>query len=213
MHTEPIAFFTEDYPALFARGVAELDARAGAGDARARAVVADVRAARGAVRLVFEGEGGGEVWLGVDGGVMRAEPRAPTDLPVRIAVALPAAVARAGLRLLAERWATVDDRAPLAVVRGASAKVEKLLSKEKLCFHVVVADVPDVDTVTVRIAVGYPEIPAQPGFTAHLSYDDLEEVRRGALTPQQLLFKKIRFVGDASRAMSLAMSVVSEISR
>jgi hypothetical protein len=213
MHTEPLAFFTEDYPALFSRGVAELDARAAAGDLRAKAVVADARAARGAVRLTFEGEGGGELWLVVEGGAMRAERTAPADVPVRIAVALPVDIARGGLRLLAERAAADDARAPVAVARGASAKIEKLLSKEKLSFHVVVKDVPEVDTVTVRVAVGLPEIPPQPGFTAHVSYDDLEEVREGALTPQQLLFKKVRFVGDASRAMALAMSMISEMSK
>jgi putative sterol carrier protein len=74
--------------------------------------------------------------------------------------------------------------------------------------------VPDNDQVgVVRVGVGVDAPPEKPGFTVTVDYDDLEDVRAGDLTPQQLFMTKLKIVGDASRAMTLAMTMMQQAGR
>ena len=97
MNTDPVAFFREDFPALFNEGVSQIKARADEGDEKATARHADIAAAHGAVRVLLEGEGGGELFLSVTGGAMTALDAAPDDLPLRMGFAGPADAAKAAL--------------------------------------------------------------------------------------------------------------------
>lgn len=204
MSTDPVAFFLETFPSLFARGVEAL-----AADTQATARLGDVRAARGAVQIVLEGEGGAELFLAVEGGKMSGV-RVRPELPVRFCVGAPVEAARALLGGLEDSGSLEHEQAPLRVAGLASGKMDKLLEKEKLAFHVIVKNVPDLDTVTVRIGVGVDGPPEKPGFTITVDYDDLEEVRAGQLTPQQLFMNKLKIVGDASRAMTLVMTMMQQ---
>jgi hypothetical protein len=207
MSTEPLTFLLETYPAHFARGVAAL-----AADPGAASRLADIRAARGAVQVVFEGEGGGEVFLAVDAGVMTASRTRPA-LPVRFCVAAPHAAARGALALLEESGRLEDAEAPVRAAGLTSARMDKLIEKERLAFHVIVKNVPELETITIRVGVGVDAPPEKPGFTVTLDYDDLEDVRAGDLTPQQLFMTKLKIVGDASRAMTLAMTMMQQAGR
>ena len=207
MSQDPIAFLTETYPSLFAEGVALLEASA-ATDAKAKAQLDDIRAAAGGAHVVLEGEGGGDVWLVVKDGVMRAERKAPEGVKVSMAFAVPASAAAAGLALLEEEGTLGLDDAKRRIAGVASKKLETLLAPEKITFHVTVKDVPDLETVTAKIALGLADPPEKPGFTATLSWDSLEDLKNGDLTPQQLFFNKTKIVGDATRAMTLAMSAM-----
>ena len=204
MSTDPIAFFLDTLPELFTRGVVAL-----AASPEAQSRLADVRAARGGVQLVLEGEGGGEVYLAVDGGVMKGQ-RARPELPVRFCIAVPVEALRGGLELLEESGSLTHADAPLRVAGLASGKTEKLVDKEKLAFHVILKNVPELDSVTIRIGIGVDGPPEKPGFTVTVDYDDLEEVRAGQLTPQQLFMSKLKIVGDASRALALAMTLMQQ---
>ena len=51
------------------------------------------------------------------------------------------------------------------------------------------------------------EPPEEPTFTAAVSWDDIEDVRNGDLTAQQL-FGRLRITGDASRAMAIGMMLM-----
>lgn len=204
MSTDPIAFFLETLPGLFTRGVEAL-----AADPQASARLGDVRAARGGVQIVLEGEGGGEIYLAVEGGKMSGQ-RARPELPVRFCVGAPVEAARGLLGMLEDAGSLAHEHAPLRVAGLASGKMDKLLEKEKLAFHVIVKNVPDLDTVTVRIGVGVDGPPEKPGFTITIDYDDLEEVRAGQLTPQQLFMSKLKIVGDASRALTLVMTMMQQ---
>lgn len=208
MNTDPVAFFTNDFPELFNRGVAQTKERADGGDAKAKARYEDTAAARGAVRLVFEGDGGGEVWLTVQGGAMKGGSAKPDGLPVRMVVAAPADAARAALEEVASAELLSREEAPRRVARSASAETEKVLAGHTVEMHLTLTDLPaDPDEVTLRIGLGVEEPPASPKFTATVSWDDIEDVRAGELTPQQL-FGRLKLKGDASQAMALGMTLM-----
>jgi hypothetical protein len=207
MHTDPIAFFREDFPELFNRGVEMLQKNAGKDD-KAKARYEDTRAARGAVRVVLEGDDGGEIFLVAEGGEMKALDAAPSGMPVRMAFAGPVDALRVALERLIEEDLITNEKAPLRIARSASAEVEKVLAGHNLGFHLTLTDLPtDPAEVTVRIAVGGAEPPATPKFSAKVSWDDIEEVRAGEMTPQQL-FGRLKLTGDASQAMALGMALM-----
>ncbi|MGE0790050.1 MAG: SCP2 sterol-binding domain-containing protein [Sandaracinaceae bacterium] len=207
MNTDPLAFFREDFVALFNRGSKALADRAASGDASDKARYDDIAAARGAVRLVFEGDDGGEVWLAIENGAMEARDGSP-DLPPRLAIAVPADAARAALEMIADEDRLDEDRASRRIARSASAEVEKILAGHRLEFHVTITDLPaDPEQVTVRIAVGATDAPDEPKFSAKVSWDDIEDVRAGEMTPQQL-FGRLKITGDATQAMALGMTLM-----
>lgn len=208
MTTDPIAFVKNDIPELFNRGVAQYKERADGGDAKAKARYEDIAAARGAIRVVIEGEGGGEVWLGVSGGALSVQESRPADLPVRFAIGAPADAAKAGLEELESAELLEREEAPRRLARTASAELEKVLEGHKLEFHLTLTDLPaDPDEVTIRVGVGVDTPPASPKFTAKVSWDDIEDLRAGELTPQQL-FGRLKLTGDASQAMALGMTLM-----
>ncbi|MEQ9078773.1 MAG: hypothetical protein RLP09_33210, partial [Sandaracinaceae bacterium] len=94
------------------------------------------------------------------------------------------------------------------VARTASAEREKLLAGHVLEFHVTLTDLPaEPDEVTLHIGIGVAEPPTTPKFSAKVSWDDIEDVRAGDLTPQQL-FGRLKLTGDATQAMALGMSMM-----
>lgn len=208
MNTDPVAFFKDDFTSLFNQGVAQLKERADGGDAKAKTAYDDTHAARGAVHVVLEGDGGGELWLAVDGGEMKALDAAPADVPVRMAVGAPAAAARTALEEVDSLDLIDPERSPRRIARTASAETEKVLEGHVLEFHLTLTDLPaDPDEVTLRIGIGVTDPPAAPKFTATVSWDDIEDVRAGELTPQQL-FGRLKLTGDATQAMALGMTLM-----
>lgn len=204
MQTDPLAFLEQDLPPHFARGVDALRAAGGPGAAEA---LADVLGSAGAVRVIVEGAG--EAWVAVEGGAMRCGRERPGALPVRAAIELGEEPARKALEMLAESGRFDDPEAPARFARVASVRAEKLIAGQRIEFHVVLTDLPDdADDVVVKVAIGADAPPAKPQFTARISYDDLEDLRAGDLTPQQVL-GRLRLSGDASRAMALGMSLFS----
>ncbi|MDQ3035867.1 MAG: SCP2 sterol-binding domain-containing protein [Myxococcota bacterium] len=203
MNTEPLDFLQSQLPPHFAKGVDALRASS-APDAKDH--LDDVLAARAALRIVVAGEG--EAWLRVENGAMTSHESKPEGVPVRAAIEFEAAAAREALSLLDESGRMDDPKAPKRFARLFSARAEKVLDGQKLEFHVVLKDVPDHDgDVVIKIGIGTDTPPAKPQFTAAISYDDLEDLRAGELTPQQLI-GRLRLTGDASRAMALGMMLM-----
>ncbi|MBK8173101.1 MAG: SCP2 sterol-binding domain-containing protein [Sandaracinaceae bacterium] len=210
MAKDPLSFLREDFVALFNRGVSDLSQKATAGEAWAKARLEDVRAASGCAHFVLDGAGGGEVYLEIQNGEMKAHAQKPASPPTRLGVGGSAATAQAGLEMLLSSGHLDDASSAVRVTRIASGKLEKLIEKEKLSFQLTVKDVPEVDQVVVRVGLGFEDPPVTPGFSMTVSYDDLEDVRNGDLKPQQLFMSKIKIVGDASRAMTLAMTLMQQ---
>jgi hypothetical protein len=206
MTTDPIAFFKKDFPKLFNDGLAQLKERGDGGDAKAKASYEDAKAARGAVRVVFEG--GGEVYLAVEEGRMQGLDARPNDLPVRMVFSAPLEAAKVGLEQLEEAGLLENEKAPRRIARTASSEVETILEGHKIEFYVTLTDLPtDPDEVTIKAGLGVDTPPTNPKFTATVSWDDIEDVRAGELTPQQLL-GRLKIKGDASQAMALGMTLM-----
>jgi putative sterol carrier protein len=196
-------FFTTVLPPHFGKGVEALRAKTGPGSKEA---LDDVLASKGAIRLVIEGEG--ETWLVVEDGTMRAEKDKPEGFVTRMAFGFTATAAKAAVALLEESGRMDDPEAPARFARTASARAEKMLVGQKIEFHVIIKDVPDdQEDVVIKVGIGAEAPPEKPQFTAAISYDDLEDMREGDITPQQVL-GRLRLTGDASRAMALGMMLM-----
>ena len=203
MRTAPLAFIKTDLPPHFAKGIEQLRASS---SPDAKAQLDDVLGARAAIRVIVEGEG--EAWIKVDQGALTAGDARPDGVPVRAAIHVDAAAAREALGVLESSGRMQEEKGPLRFARMFSARVEKMLDGQKLEFHVVIKDVPDHDgDVVIKVGIGTDTPPAKPQFSAALSYDDLEDLREGDLTPQQLI-GRLRLTGDASRAMALGMMLM-----
>ena len=201
MHKEPLAFLENDLPAQFQKGLDKLKASTAPG---AKEELEDVLGAVGSVRVIVEGDG--ERWVSVSGGEMTVSDTKP-ELPVRGVFSFTGQAARGALDLLEESGRLDDPKAAMGLSRVASKRAEKILANQKIEFHVIVVDLPeDAEDVTVRCGIGVSEPPTKPQFTATISFDDLEDMREGDLTPQQVI-GRLKLTGDASRAMALGMTL------
>jgi len=216
--TDLSSFFRERYVELFNRGVALLDAAAG-DSPEAEATHADVKGARGASRLRFEGEGTGEdtgeetieVWLFLTDGVMSAVDERPEGVPARLSVAMPRAAADLWIQEIEGREDLGSDEAALRLAKGASKRMEDAVGEEALDFHLIIKDTPDFDEVVVRVALHAVDLPEKPTFTATVRWDDLEEMRGAGKNLQQLMMGgKLRLGGDYTRAMQVALELMDK---
>lgn len=202
------ALCSERIPQAFADALTELERRARDGDARARQWAAESRDARAAVRVMFEGETGGELYMSAEGGVIAAHDAPPADTPVVAAVALPAAAAEAGLQVLMPAGHVAFEKPQPELARLVSSSALAMLQREKYRFHLILREVPGADEVVIRIALGESEPPAHPAFTMVARYDDLEDAHERAMNPQQMLMAgKLQILGDSGMAMQLALNV------
>jgi hypothetical protein len=207
MTTDPIEFFRKTLPALFAKGVSLLEAKAASGSDKAKVRLADIRAAKGAGYVVVEDRGA--LYLNVVDGTMTASDSIAGGLDVRFAVALPADALEAALGEVARAGALDDDGAAVKATSTVSRRVEDVLAGRPISCHVTLQDVPDLGDVVVKFGQNVAEPPAKPAFTATLKYDDLEDLRDGKLNPQQLFMGgKIRMAGDYSVALQVGMQLM-----
>ncbi len=209
MTKDPIEFVSTDVPNLFNAGAAEMKAAAEQGDADAKRRVAELSATTRAVRVALEGKGGGDVYLLIKDGEMRASKAAPSE-PVTLTIAAPAEALEIGLDDLEADIEKGFAKAPKRLARLSAARVNGFLDKlgaEKLRFHYVLTDTPDFDEVRVKIGLGSSELAEKPLFTVALDYDTLEELREKKLKPQALM-GRLQITGDAARAMQLGMELM-----
>ncbi|MFT5355102.1 MAG: hypothetical protein ACI9KE_002318 [Polyangiales bacterium] len=208
MSHDPISFLSETFPALFAKGVAQLEAKAAAGDAVAKSSLEDVKGAVGGVILQVEGEGA--VYLRADNGQMVVLDSAPSD--VKLAVAAPGAALRMLLGEAADAGELEESKAASRAVGTASKRLQDALGEDSLEFHLVATDVPDLGDITVKVGLNAAEPPAEPKFTATIAFPDLEAARNGEINVQQLfLGGKLKMTGDYSRALQLGMSLMAQM--
>lgn len=201
MTDDPIAFLRTEVPEKF---VSALAALAADGSPKAAGALEDVRRARGAILIAV---GDVETFLLVEDGTMRVGTDAGS-LPVRGAFAMEEESAREALALLRETGAVDDGKLALDLAQMVSARTESVLEGQRVEFHVIVKDLPDDrEDAVVKVGFGVDTPPETPTFTATISYDDLEDLRAGDLTPQQIV-GRLRLRGDASRAMQLAMKLM-----
>jgi putative sterol carrier protein len=207
MSTDPIDFFRNTLPTLFAKGVELLEAKAASGNDKAKARLADVRAAKGAGYVVVQDRG--SLYYDVVDGTMTPTDKPGAGLDVRFAVSLPADALEAALGEVARAGALDSDEAAIQATSTVSKRVEDVLAGRKITCHVTLKDVPDLGDVVIKFGLNVTEPPEKPAFTATIKYDDLEELREGKLTGQQLFMGgKIRMAGDYSVALQVGMQLM-----
>ena len=208
--SDVVEFLRETFPKLFEKGVADLEAKAAAGDAKAKAALADVKGATGAVVLEVEGEE--TVYLRADQGTMKVLDAPPAPGDVKLAVAAPA---KAMEMLLGEAKAAgelEEAKAAQRAVMTASKRLQDALGDNALEFHVVATGVPDLGDVPIKIGLNAPEPPADPRFTATIAYDDLEAMQNGETNLQALFMGgKLRMSGDYSQALQIGMQIMAQM--
>ena len=210
MSHDPISFLSETFPALFAKGVAQLEAKAAAGDGVAKSSLEDVKGAIGGVILQVEGEGA--VYLRADNGKMVVLDAAPDPADVKLAVAAPGAALRMLLGEAADAGELEESKAASRAVGTASKRLQDALGEDSLEFHLVATDVPDLGDITIKVGLNAPEPPAEPKFTATIAFPDLEAARNGEINVQQLfLGGKLKMTGDYSKALQLGMSLMAQM--
>jgi hypothetical protein len=156
--------------------------------------------------LIFEGEGGGEVFVASDRGELRVTRDKPAQPALKYALSMPVAAARAALARFTQNLA--DDAAERDALPGfASAKADKLFGMYKFAFDVAISAVPEVGDVRVRVALGR-DLPPAPEFTVKAAYAELVEGRKRHAGMQELVTSgKISIVGDTAKAMMLGMTL------
>lgn len=210
MSHDPISFLSETFPALFAKGVAQLEAKAAAGDAVAKSSLEDVKGAVGGVILQVEGEGA--VYLRADNGQMVVLDAAPDPADVKLAVSAPGAALRMLLGEAEDAGELEESKAASRAVGTASKRLQDALGDDSLEFHLVATDVPDLGDITIKVGLNAPEPPTEPKFTATIAFPDLEAARNGEINVQQLfLGGKLKMTGDYSRALQLGMSLMAQM--
>ena len=210
MSQDVVVFLKETFPALFEKGVADLEAKAASGDAKAKVALADVKGATGSV--VLEVEGVETVYLRADDGTMKVLDAAPAPGDVKLAVAAPA---KAMAMLLGEAQAAgelQEEKAAKRAVMTASKRLQDALGEQSLEFHVIATGVPELGEVPIKIGLNAPEPPADPKFTATIAYEDLEAMQNGETNIQALFMGgKLRMAGDYSQALQMGMQLMAQM--
>ncbi|MEA2626171.1 MAG: sterol transfer family [Candidatus Binatota bacterium] len=160
--------------------------------------------ARATLRIVLEGDGGGEWYVNVEGGAatLANAAAAPPLLTVyqklddfRLAAAA-GAVGGLGFGGPAGQGALTRSRIErLQAIRGT--------------LEIKVTDLPDGKELPVTIHFGSGERDAQPQTVIALKAEDAERLRKGELNPQMAFLQgRIRMTGDAALAMQIGMAMM-----
>ncbi len=184
MTKQPIEFLRDTFPKLFIRGVGVLESRAAGGDERAQRILADVKGVTGAVRLEVDDHP--PIVLSGKAGLLTSGNEPEEGVPLKATAKIP------------------GDAVELLLGSALA------LAGQPLSFVATVRNVPELGDVILRVAFNVPEVPAEPGFTTELQFSDLEAVRHGELTVQELfLGGKLKMEGDYSLALQISMQLLT----
>ena len=193
-------------PELFAAGLARLEVKARGGDRTAQARLSGLIAGGVPVRLVFEGQGGGELLLLVG----REGLAFAQELPAAgfgYALSVPAQAARYGFGLLDRGEIELGELARGVAMFG-SHTARDLLGATRFGYAAEVSDVPVLGSLRSMVSLGSPSLPAAPEFTLRVHYDELEDAREQHIAPHQLfLAGKVQIEGNVAKAMLLGMTL------
>ncbi len=206
MAVDPISFCFVELPSLFERAKKLLEQAAVGGDARAQKRLGEALAAAATARVVFDGPGGGEVFLSADHGELRVSHDKPAAPVLRYAARFPTAAAHYGVELITG-GEVVPEGEVQAALSFSSARADQLFGLYKFGFDVEVAGLPEVGDVTMRFGLGR-DLPTAPEFTLRVTYADLLGARDRRMGPQELFSSgKLVILGDVAKAMMLGMTL------
>ncbi len=204
--TEPITFLRDTFPKLFEKGVQLLESRAASGDERATRQLDDVKSVTGAAQLQVDNEA--PVFLSATEGKMTSGD-APT-VPVKVAAAFPAKALAVLLGEATKAGALDNEEVAIGAAQTASKRLEKALADRPVTCDVTIKGVPELGDVTVRLGLNVEGVPATPGFTAEVDFEDVQAAQEGKATVQELFMGgKLRMEGDYSTALQVAMELMT----
>jgi len=208
MTKQPIEFLRDTFPKLFIRGVGVLESRAAGGDERAQRILADVKGVTGAVRLEVDDHP--PIVLSGKAGLLTSGNEPEEGVPLKATAKIPGDAVELLLGSALRSGALEDDEVAVGAAQTASKRFEDALAGQSLSFVATVRNVPELGDVILRVAFNVPEVPAEPGFTTELQFSDLEAVRHGELTVQELfLGGKLKMEGDYSLALQISMQLLT----
>jgi len=208
MTIQPIEFLQDTFPKLFMRGVEVLEGRAAGGDERAQRVLADVKGVTGAVRLEVDDHP--PIVLSGNAGLLTTGSEPAEGVPLKVSAKIPGDAVQLLLGAALESGALEDDDVAVGAAQTASKRFEDALAGQPMTLEATIRGVPELGDVILRVAFNVPEVPAEPGFTTELQFSDLEAVRRGELTVQELfLGGKLKMEGDYSLALQVSMQLLT----
>lgn len=204
----PIEFLRESFPQLFARGIEVLENRAAGGDERAQRILADVKGVTGAASLQIDDQP--PVVLSASKGTLTSGDAPADEVPIRIVAFLPGNALELLLGEAARAGALDNEEVAVGAAQTASKRFEDALAGRPMTCVVTITEVPDLGNIELQVGFNVPALPAEPGFTTELHFSDLESVRRGELTLQELfLGGKLKMEGDYSLALQIAMQLLT----
>lgn len=204
----PIEFLRESFPQLFARGIEVLENRAAGGDERAQRILADVKGVTGAASLQIDDQP--PVVLSASKGTLTSGDAPADEVPIRIVAFLPGNALELLLGEAARAGALDNEEVAVGAAQTASKRFEDALAGRPMTCVVTITEVPDLGNIELQVGFNVPALPAEPGFSTELHFSDLESVRRGELTVQELfLGGKLKMEGDYSLALQIAMQLLT----
>ncbi len=203
MHLERLC---REVPRMFERGIELLRAES-------FSQIDDVVAASGTTKIQIDGEG--EQYFVLENGTVCVERTLPTNAPsphfvlsmrseaVEFALStVQLLVADAKSLALKIDFENPTDDMARALATTLSAAIAELVKPFQFAGRLVVRDVPDHGDLQLDFGLNMLALSAPPKFTLQVFYDDLDDVRHGEMTRDQLI-GRLRIQGDASQALQL----------
>ena len=209
MSFDPGSFLRTTFPKLFHRGVAVLAERASQGNTRAQRLVEDVKGVSAA--SVIQVGDTLPIFLSVNAGTMTAGDQPAQGIPVQFAAAVPVEVFDFIFEKFTQDEALDDDEVTVSATQLVSKRVQDAFGEKPMTCRVTMLEVPRVGDVQMRMGFNVLEPPMNPGFTVEVRFADLDAVRRGSVTAQELfLGGGFKLAGDYTRALQIAMQLLTD---
>jgi len=199
-----------ELPGLYARALAAAETHQNADELPWKGRHEQMMAARGGLYLEAVGEGHLFVWVN-EGQIFSSETR-PDDIPIRAALKGEPQAIDITVHAPEAQAALNEPEALEAAAFLASADVMKTVERFPMRGEFKVVGVPEVDEVSIAVAIPGPEVTGDHDFSVTARFDDLEDVRNGDLAPRKLLMGgKLRFQGGYTPFLQLGLEILKQL--
>ncbi|MCS6858362.1 MAG: hypothetical protein NZM37_11670 [Sandaracinaceae bacterium] len=167
---------------------------------------------RRAIRLSVPGVG--DRWLVFSFDELQISATPPADASTLATVSVDATSLDTVLWLLEEFEDTELPSIDWSIIgRLADPKLQQSLGSNRLAFDLIITDFPsELPDLRLRCGIGFEDVPSIASFGAVLSFDDIEDLLAGELSPHQLIARS-RLTGDSSKAVALGMFLLNPQSK
>lgn len=206
--TSPTLFYTERVPAQFNRVLEEQERRSEQAEAseEERRLLHEMRDVHATLRVVVQGDGGGDFYLNVGEGRMSSDP-APEHPPfltlVQDLAAFEALERESGDSALGFLGGLAGGNGELKLTRTRVEQLQQLDGTLRF-------ELKGEQSFSLRAHFGQKEIPAEPNATIRIDADAYAQIRSGTLSPPQAFMSgAVELEGDMQLAMQVALALMS----